>query len=194
MIARLLFQNPRYLTLILLIIVAVGSTSYSSLGRQEDPTITPFIAKIETFFPGASPARVESLVTKPLEDALREVPEVTEITSTSAAGVSVIAIETDYRLSLSGIERVWSELRDIVAAEAANFPAGVEAPSFDDDIITAYVKILAISAKPGREIPPSVLRREAEILADAIRGIPKTKRVTLYGAPEEEVLVELDET
>ena len=194
MIARLLFQNPRYLTLILLIIVAVGSTSYSSLGRQEDPTITPFIAKIETFFPGASPARVESLVTKPLEDALREAPEVTEITSTSAAGVSVIAIETDYRLSLSGIERVWSELRDIVAAEAANFPAGVEAPSFEDDIITAYVKILAISAKPGREIPPSVLRREAEILADAIRGIPKTKRVTLYGAPEEEVLVELDET
>ena len=194
MIARLLFKNPRYLTLILLIVAAVGTSSYSSLGRQEDPTITPFVAKLETFFPGASPARVESLVTKPLEDALREVPEVTEIQSTSAAGVSVISIETDYRLSLAGIERVWSELRDIVAAEAENFPVGVNPPLFEDDIITAYVKILSISAKPGRDIPPSVLRREAEILADAIRSVPKTKRVTLYGAPEEEVLVELNET
>ncbi|MDG1829845.1 MAG: efflux RND transporter permease subunit, partial [Luminiphilus sp.] len=194
MIARILFQNPRYLTLILLIIAAIGTTSYSSLGRQEDPTITPFIAKLETFFPGASPARVESLVTKPLEDALREVPEVTEIQSTSAAGISVISIETDYRLSLAGIERVWSELRDIVAAEAANFPVGVEPPLFEDDIITAYVKIIAVSAKPGRDMPASVLRREAEILADAIRSVPKTKRVTLYGAPKEEVLVELDET
>ena len=92
MIARLLFKNPRYLTLILLIVAAVGTSSYSSLGRQEDPTITPFVAKLETFFPGASPARVESLVTKPLEDALREVPEVTEIQSTSAAGVSVISL------------------------------------------------------------------------------------------------------
>ena len=137
MIARLLFKNPRYLTLILLIVAAVGTSSYSSLGRQEDPTITPFVAKLETFFPGASPARVESLVTKPLEDALREVPEVTEIQSTSAAGVSVISIETDYRLSLAGIERVWSELRDIVAAEAENFPVGVNPPLFEDDIITA---------------------------------------------------------
>lgn len=194
MIAQLLFQNPRYLTLMLLIIAAVGTTSYSSLGRQEDPTITPFIAKVETFFPGASPARVESLVTKPLEDALREVPEVTEIQSTSAAGVSVISIETDYRLSLADIERIWSELRDIVSAEAKRFPAGVEPPLFEDDIITAYVKILAVSAKPGRSLSPSVLRREAEILADAIRSVPKTKRVTLYGAPQEEVLVELDES
>lgn len=193
MIARLLFENPRYLTLILLLIVGVGTTSYSSLGRQEDPTITPFIATIETFFPGASPARVESLVTKPLEDALREVPEVIEIQSTSATGVSVISIETDYRLSLAGIERVWSELRDIVAAEAANFPIGVNPPLFDDDVITAYVKILAISGKPDRNIPPSVLRREAEILAEAIRGLRNTKRVTLYGEPQEEVLVELDE-
>ena len=88
MIARILYHNPRYLALLLLVIVAVGASSISSLGRQEDPTITPFIATIETFFPGASPTRVESLITKPLEDALREVPEVDEIESTSAAGVS----------------------------------------------------------------------------------------------------------
>ena len=193
MIAKILYNNPRYLALLLLVIVAVGASSISSLGRQEDPTITPFIAKIETFFPGASPTRVESLITKPLEDALREIPEVDEIESTSAAGVSVVKVETDYRLSLAEIERVWSELRDVVRTEAARFPEGVQTPVFDDDIITAYVKIVSISSAPGRDIPASVLRREAEILADAARTVPRTKRVNLYGLPAEEVLVELDE-
>jgi len=193
-IAKLLYANPRYLALMLLVIVAVGASSISSLGRQEDPTITPFIAKIETFFPGASPTRVESLVTKPLEDALREIPEVDEIESTSASGVSIITVETNYRLSLAGIERVWSELRDVVRTEAARFPDGVATPTFDDDIITAYVKIVSISGAQSRDIPPSVLRREAEILADAARAVPRTKRVTLYGLPQEEVLVELDES
>ena len=194
MLARHLFNHPRYLALFIMAIIAIGLTSYNSMGRQEDPTITPFVAKIQTFFPGASPARVEALITKPIEDAIREVPEVDEITSTSASGVSVIMIEVDYRLSLAEINQVWSELRDIIASEAASFPKSVQAPTFDDDIITAFVKIVAISSRDGRDIPASVLRREAELFADAARRIPLTKRVMLYGLPEEEVLVEIDET
>ena len=194
MIARILLAHPRYLALFILAILAVGSTSFSSMGRQEDPTITPFIAKVQTFFPGASPARVEALVTKPLEDALREVPEVEELRSTSTSGVSVISIEVDYRLSPLEIERVWSELRDIVASEAAAFPPGVSPPDFDDDVITAFVKIIALSAQDGRDLPASVLRREAELFADAARHVPLTKRVKMYGLPAEEVLIALNES
>ena len=60
MIATSLYQNGRYLALLILSIIVVGVTSYSSLGRQEDPSITPFVASVQTFYPGASPARVES--------------------------------------------------------------------------------------------------------------------------------------
>ena len=74
MIATSLFENGRYLALLVISIIVVGVTSYNSLGRQEDPSITPFVASVQTFYPGASPARVESLVTKPLEDALTRAP------------------------------------------------------------------------------------------------------------------------
>jgi len=154
MLARLLFTHSRYLSLIILTTIVVGYSSFNTLGRQEDPTITPFIAKIETLFPGASPSRVESLVTKPLEEALQEIPELEEIKSTSASGISVIAIETDYRLSLSEIDRVWTEIRDVVASEAERFPEGVMPPVVDDDLITAFVKIMAISSAEGRNLPP----------------------------------------
>ena len=98
MIATSLFENGRYLALLVISIIVVGVTSYNSLGRQEDPSITPFVASIQTFYPGASPARVESLVTRPLEDALREHPDVQEIASSSINGVSTIVIEADYYL------------------------------------------------------------------------------------------------
>ena len=193
MIARLLFAHSRYLALLVLAIIAIGLTSFSSMGRQEDPTITPFIARIQTFFPGASPARVEALITKPLEDAIREVPEVEQIKSTSSSGVSVIALEVDYRLPQLEINRVWSELRDIVASQAASFPSGALPPDFDDDLITAFVKIVSITSADGRDVPASVLRREAELFADAVRRVPLTKRVKLFGLPLEEVRIELDE-
>ena len=87
MIATKLYENGRYLALMVLSTIVVGITSYNSLGRQEDPTITPFVASVQTFYPGASPARIESLVTKPLEDALREHPDVKEVDSSSVNGV-----------------------------------------------------------------------------------------------------------
>lgn len=193
MLAKALFNHNRYLALVILAILAVGYSSFSSMGRQEDPTITPFVASVTTLFPGANPARVESLVTKPIEDALREVPEVTEVKSTSTSGVSVITVEVDERMSTADIDRSWSELRDVVARVSSGFPAGVQAPVFDDDLMTAWVKIVSIAGADGRELPAGLLRREAENFADAARGVPFTRRVKPFGLPEEEVRVALNE-
>lgn len=192
MIATSLYENGRYLALLVLSIIVVGVTSYNSLGRQEDPSITPFVASIQTFYPGASPSRVESLITKPLEDALREHPDIKEIDATSINGVSTIVVEADYYLSRADIKRVWSELRGKVDRVAADLPEGASKPVFDDDLFTTFVKIIAISADEGVDISPSLLRREALRLADAARKVPQTRRVKHYGLPDEEISVEID--
>ena len=67
----LTIRNPRIVALALLVILAAGISALFSLGRQEDPTITNINATITTPYPGADPARVESLVTRPLEEAMR---------------------------------------------------------------------------------------------------------------------------
>lgn len=192
MIATSLYENGRYLALLVLSIIVVGVTSYNSLGRQEDPSITPFVASLQTFYPGASPSRVESLVTKPLEDALREHPDVKELDASSINGVSTIVIEADYYLSRADIKRVWSELRGKVDRVAADLPEGASKPVFDDDLFTTFVKIIAISADEGVDISPSLLRREALRFADAVRKVPQTRRVKHYGLPDEEINVEID--
>lgn len=193
MIARVLHENLRYLALVILTIIIVGYTSFTGMGRKEDPTITPFFAKVQVLFPGASPTRVEALITKPLIDALREEPDVKEVDATSATGVSLVFIELDYKLPKPKLAQIWSELRDIVADVGATFPPEASPPLFDDEIWTEFVKILAVSGAEGRDLPPSQLRRQALEFADAARDVPLTRRVKLYGLPLEEVRVELSE-
>ncbi|MDP4916300.1 MAG: efflux RND transporter permease subunit, partial [Haliea sp.] len=112
MLARLLYNNTRYFTLLVLVIVVIGIASLRSIARQEDPTITNFIANVTTFYPGADPARVEAMITRPLEDELRQITEIDTLDSTSATGVSSLTIALVETLSAQDIERSWSEIRD----------------------------------------------------------------------------------
>ncbi len=193
MLARILFTNRRYCALFLLVIIAAGISSFTSIARQEDPTITNFVATVTTFMPGATPARVEALITRPLEDELRQIPEIEEINSTSSAGVSFLNVQLEETLSERDIQRAWSEIRDALGDVAAGFPAGVSAPAFDDDRLTAYTRIEALSAVAGETVPLSLLHRLALDFADAARNVGGTERVDLYGEPAEEVRVAVNE-
>ncbi|MBM7068960.1 efflux RND transporter permease subunit [Actibacterium sp. 188UL27-1] len=187
----LTFRQPRLVALILMVLIAAGASSFLSLGRQEDPTITNLFATITTSFPGADPARVEALVTAKLEEELREIPEVDTIDSVSGNGISVVSVELLETLDEATIEQVWGEARDAVEDARRDFPAGVQVPDFDADGISAYSTVIAVNtAQP--DVPISLVSRYAEGLADRLRGIPGTKAVELFGQPDEEVLVAVD--
>ncbi|MBA6412084.1 efflux RND transporter permease subunit [Parahaliea sp. F7430] len=193
MLASALYKNQRYCVLFILIIIAVGISSFRSIARQEDPSITNFIATATTFFPGATPERVEALVTRPLEDQLRRIPEIDELRSTSSAGVSFINITLHETLAKSDIARAWSEIRDALGDAQSQFPSGVGAPVFDDDRLSAYTRIYGLRAAKGHDISLSLLNRLAQDFADAARNVSGTERVDLYGEPEEEVRVSVNE-
>jgi multidrug efflux pump subunit AcrB len=193
MLATLLYRNGRYFTLVILVIALVGIASLRTLGRQEDPTITNLRATVTTFFPGANPARVEALVTRPLEDEIREIAEVTEVESTSSTGVSILSIEVDETMSDTNIERTWTEIRDAINDAALQFPAGVTVPGFNNERTVANTRIVAVRPAPGSDVPVAVVKRIAESFADRARNFPGTRLVRMYGEPSEEIRVEADE-
>ena len=106
MLARYIYRHARYFTLIVIATVFVGLNSFSAISRQEDPSLTNFRASITTFYPGATPDRVEALVTRPLEDELRSIAEIEEIESISSTGVSFITVKLSWVLPKSDFERV----------------------------------------------------------------------------------------
>ncbi|MCF6446064.1 efflux RND transporter permease subunit [Nereida sp. MMG025] len=185
------FRQPRIVALILLVLISAGVSSLLSIGRQEDPTITNLFASVTTTFPGADPARVEALVTAEIEEQLREIAEVDVITSISRTGVSVVNIDLIETLEGPAIEQVWSEARDAVEDARRNFPAGVLAPDFNAEGISAYSAVVAVTADHNN-VPITLAHAYAEALSDRLRAIPQTRAVDLFGEPEEEVLVEID--
>ncbi|MEM9499772.1 MAG: efflux RND transporter permease subunit, partial [Pseudomonadota bacterium] len=189
----LTFRQPRLVALILLVLISAGLSSFLSLGRQEDPTITNLFAMVTTQFPGADPERVEALVTTEIEQELRRIAEVDEITSVSRSGVSVVSVELLETLDEDTIEQVWSEARDAVADARRRFPPGALAPDFDSEGISAYSAVISVSSD-APEMSLSVLSRHAEALGDRLRSIPATRAVDFFGLPEEEVLISLDPT
>ncbi|MCA0928074.1 efflux RND transporter permease subunit [Ruegeria profundi] len=187
----LTFRHPRLVALIILVLVSAGLSSFLSLGRQEDPTITNLFATVTTQFPGADAERVEALVTAEIEEELRKIAEVDEIRSVSRSGVSVVSVELLETLDEATIEQVWSEARDAVDDASQNFPDGVLTPDFDAEGISAYSAVIAVSAE-SKDYPVTLLRRHAESLGDRLRTIPATRAVDYFGQPEEEVLVSVD--
>jgi multidrug efflux pump subunit AcrB len=186
----LTFREPRLVALALLVIVAAGLSALLSIGRQEDPTITNLFATLTTAFPGADPALVETVVTAPVEKALREIPEVDTIESASATGISIVQIELTETIATERIEGIWAEVRDALSDIAPDLPEGVAAPRLSTDGAGTFGAIVALGAGHD-DVPPGLLRRHGEDLAERLRNIPGTSLVDLFGAPEEEILVSL---
>ncbi|MEQ8654766.1 MAG: efflux RND transporter permease subunit [Kiloniellales bacterium] len=188
----LFYRRWRVTLLALLLILASGLSALLTIGRQEDPTITNLFATVVTPFPGADPARVESLVTEKIEEELRQIEEINEILSTSRTGISVVQVELRQTLSDAAIETVWTEVRDALADAAVQLPPGIPDPEFDNDRTGAFSAISALQMAPGRNADPMLLRRYADLLSDRLRQVSGTKQVEVYGARDEEILVEVE--
>ena len=97
----LFYRLPRLTVLFILIALAGALGAIMALGRQEDPSLVERYGYVLTMLPGADAERIEATVTDPIETAIRELPEVEEVSSVSRANVSQISIRM--RFSATGV-------------------------------------------------------------------------------------------
>ncbi|MGD8956597.1 MAG: efflux RND transporter permease subunit [Chromatiaceae bacterium] len=189
-----LFTRNRHLLILSIGMLAVaGATALSTLPRIEDPRITTRNATIITAYPGASATRVEALVSKKIEDRLRELSEIKDIESTSRNGISVVTVELQDWVTARENEQVFSKVRDRLDDAAVALPAGAGPPTFDDKRgAVAFSMIVALDWLPSGDTELGILNRQAERLADLLRNLPGTEQVVLFGAAAEEIQVDVD--
>ncbi|MEM8683123.1 MAG: efflux RND transporter permease subunit [Pseudomonadota bacterium] len=188
----LLFRNTHLLVLSILVVVLAGASALGNLPRIEDPRITTRNALIITEFPGASAERVEALVTKPLEDELREVEAIKDITSTSRANISVLSVELIDQVDKTTNQQAFSRIRDKLSEAEILLPPGAGKPDFDDERgASAFAMLIGLSADSANTADVGMLSRLAEELADRLRNLAGAERVSVYGATQEEIAVTL---
>lgn len=179
----------RYQRIVYLLIAGLilsGAVSYFTMPAREDPEITIREAVITTQYPGFPAERVELLLTKPLERAVRAMAEVEEIRSSSFTGTSIIHVELhDHH---DDLDPLWDELRRRVNEAASGLPDGARPPRINTDFSDVTVMTVAVT---GPDFDPAELTEAAEHLEGAVYEVPGTLRVDLFGAQSERIYVEL---
>src|SRR6478672_6168729 len=85
-------KRPLFMLMVIGAILVVGFVSWTKLGVDLLPALDFPIVVVTTAFPGASPDAVDTLVTKPIEDAVATVNDIDYIQASSVEGVSTVII------------------------------------------------------------------------------------------------------
>jgi multidrug efflux pump subunit AcrB len=188
-LVRFALNNGRFLVLVILAVIVGGTNTYFSQPRQEDPEITIRVAQVMAAFPGMSPERVEQLITRPLEEEIKRIPEVKEIRSVSMTGLALIMPELHDRYF--DLEPIWADLRNKMDDMASRLPEGTQGPFVNDDFGRVAVVTLAVH---GNDYTQRELRWAAREIRDALGKAPLVARIDLFGVQEERVWLEMDPT
>ncbi|NEO77941.1 efflux RND transporter permease subunit [Moorena sp. SIO4G3] len=189
--SSVLYRNIRLLILTICLILVWGFSSFSILPRMEDPQLSQWLGKITTSFPGASPERVESLVTEKLEQELFKIEEIKTVTSTSRLGSSRVVIKL--KDTVEDFDKVWSRVRDRIADVTPQLPPGALTPKYEEINQRAYTLIVALTWDLETPANYAILSRIAEELKDELRTKGGTEEIEFFGAPSEEIVVEINQ-
>jgi len=107
-------------------VTVLGFFSYRVIPRESFPEVEIPILAINTVYPGVSPADIESLLTRPLEEELSTISDIKDLTSTSVEGYSSIVAEFEASVNL---DEALQKIREKVDLAKAELPAEAEDPS-----------------------------------------------------------------
>jgi multidrug efflux pump len=134
-------KRPVFATVINLLIVTFGIVAFMLLPLREYPDIDPPVVSINTAYPGASAAIVESKITQLLEDRISGVEGIKSITSSSRVGRSNITIEFELDRD---IDAATNDIRDRISRALRNLPEQANPPEVfkandDENVIVWFV-------------------------------------------------------
>jgi len=186
MIAKLI-QYRKVTLLFFLMAIIMGIVNIFTLKQRENPEIDLTVAMVKTVYPGASPEKVEQFVTQPLEEKIKEMSDISKLTSTSMANVSIINVEVKPD---TDIKRAWDTLRQKVQAAQSELPDEADQPEVNDDLGKIAEQILHFTVNTPEELEP--LRPTLDIWKKQLSTLTGVSNVDIVGLPDQEVAVKLD--
>ncbi|MDH3252932.1 MAG: efflux RND transporter permease subunit, partial [Ignavibacteria bacterium] len=171
----------------LFLIIVTGWTTYQSMPRAEDPGFVIRTALVTTYFPGASPERVELLVTDKIEKTVQEMPEIESIISQSKPGISIVYVNIKERYKT--MRPIWDNLRRKVDAARGDLPSGIHGPIVNDDFGDVYGTLITIT---GDGYSYAELKDVADDTRNELLLIKNVAKVSIVGTQEERVFVEFN--
>ncbi|MBM3457203.1 MAG: efflux RND transporter permease subunit [Armatimonadetes bacterium] len=183
-LTRLSIQRPVFVIVLISTFLLLGLFSRGKMQIEERPRVDIPYVTITSVYPGAGPAEMETLVSKPLEDAVSSVNGIRNLTSSSQYGISFVSLEfyigTDSRSAAQ-------EVKQKVDGARRSLPRDMDPPSVDRFDINAR-PVLYLGLKGDRTV------KQLRFLADTqiryrLAQVPGVGQVEITGGDAREIRV-----
>ena len=184
--------NKTTIYMAMLLVLFLGGSAYNSMPRENFPEIRETKIYISSVYPGNTAEDIEKLITDPLEDKLKTVSNVVEITSTSQEDYAMVVVEFDEDIS---VDKAKQKVKDEIDAQTSNedwptFNGAKVKPNIFELSMSEEMPILNINISGDYTVDK--LKEYAEYLQDEIENLEEIKQVDIRGAQEKEVEVAVD--
>jgi multidrug efflux pump subunit AcrB len=180
-------NNSRFVMLLVGLLAITGIAMYTNFPSKEDAVVTIRDAVVTTYFPGMSPRRMEDLISRKVEEYIRQIPEVEDIYDVkSTTGMSIIYVKVWD--NFFDMQPIWQDLRNKMDDVKAELPEGTIGPFVDDEFGDVSVVLVALTAKG---FSMADMRDVARDVRDDFYTLEGIRKVTLHGVQEERVFLEI---
>ena len=118
-------MRPVATSLLMAAIMLVGIVAYTQLPVSALPEVDYPTIQVVTFYPGASPTVMATTVTAPLERQFGQLQGLSQMTSTSSGGTSVIVLQFSLTLNIDVAEE---EVQSAINASQSYLPSNLPSP------------------------------------------------------------------
>jgi multidrug efflux pump len=172
-------------------ILLVGLVAFRQLPVSAIPEVNYPTIQVLTFFPGASPDVMATSVTAPLERQFGQVPGLSQMTSTSSGGSSLIVLQFSLYLDIDVAEQ---EVQAAINAAQTFLPAGLPSPPIYSKSNPADAPVLTL-ALTSETIPLTQVEDLADTrLAQKISQLPGVGLVSIVGGQRPAVRIQANPT
>ncbi|MDR1967563.1 MAG: efflux RND transporter permease subunit [Burkholderiaceae bacterium] len=186
-------NNPVFATMVMLAFVVLGLFSLQRLQVDQFPNVDLPMVVITTEYPGASPAIVESEVSKKIEEAVNSIAGIDSLYSYSYEGLSVIAIE--FQLQVEG-RKAADDVRERIGQVRPLLRDEVKEPRvlrYDPDSLPIWsLAVLPDTTAGGKTLSLAELTNWADqVLKRRLENVRGVGAVSLVGAAKRELHIYL---
>lgn len=173
-------DRSRTVLSIMAVMLLAGLIAYFTIPVESSPDVQVPIIIVTVPHEGISPEDAERLLSRPMEQELKNIEGIEEVNSYSAEGASTIVVKFDYSFDS---KQAMTDVREAVDRARAKMPSTIEEPILRE-VSAAQFPIITISLG-GANVPNRVLYHLARDLRDKIEDIPDVLQAKINGERED---------
>jgi hydrophobic/amphiphilic exporter-1 (mainly G- bacteria), HAE1 family len=186
-LTRFSIQRPIIVAMFFIALAVYGAASYFALGKNAQPNVNFPIVFVQASYPGASPAEIERLIVKPIEDQVDGIENLDQMTADAQEGVGIVVVQ--FKLG-TNLDFAAIDVQRRVDTARVFMPSDLDPPVVQKNGADAPVITYAVDSK-SLTAPVLADMLNDRVISD-IKHIPGVNNVGLSGAAVREFDVNAD--